>query len=181
VTVQSENLSIYSVKEKKRIHCTSRNINSFFSLIFNSPDADQEKSFEVFTAVRIQVQVFCVETPSRVVVRYQCFGDQCYLHLHGEVTGDKSQSKSSELLFRRRSVSPSVLGSSSFWGSQRDDVCGHTIKPLRLYSSWGVLSDEKTGPPCSMCESCQVLHMYRVRGCIQNFGSGRLERELQMV
>jgi len=42
----------------------------------------------VFTAVKIQVAVFCVVTPCSVVVRYQCFGGPYCFHLHSEVTGD---------------------------------------------------------------------------------------------
>jgi hypothetical protein len=38
--------------------------------------------FEVFTAVKIQVQVFWVVKPCSVVVGYQRFTGQCCLHLH---------------------------------------------------------------------------------------------------
>jgi hypothetical protein len=43
--------------------------------------------FEVFTAVKIQFEVFWVLTPSSVV-GYQRFGGPCCLHLQGEVPED---------------------------------------------------------------------------------------------
>jgi len=39
--------------------------------------------FEVLTAVKIQVEVFLIPTPSCVVVGYQCFRVPCCLHLPG--------------------------------------------------------------------------------------------------
>jgi hypothetical protein len=39
--------------------------------------------FEVFTAVKMQVEVFWVVTSRSVVVGYQRFGGPCCLHLHG--------------------------------------------------------------------------------------------------
>jgi hypothetical protein len=44
--------------------------------------------FEVFTTVKIQVEVFCVVTLSTVVLGYHCFGVQCCLHLPGEGSMD---------------------------------------------------------------------------------------------
>jgi hypothetical protein len=38
--------------------------------------------FEVFTVVKIQVEVFWVVTVSSVTVGYHCFGAPCCLHLH---------------------------------------------------------------------------------------------------
>jgi hypothetical protein len=40
--------------------------------------------FEIFTAVKIQVQVFWFVTPSGIVGGYRCFGGPCCLHLQGE-------------------------------------------------------------------------------------------------
>jgi hypothetical protein len=42
--------------------------------------------FEVFIAVKIQVEVFWVVMVCSVRVGYQCFGGPCCLHLHGEVS-----------------------------------------------------------------------------------------------
>jgi len=39
------------------------------------------QSFEVRTAMKIQVEVFCAVTPRSVVIRYQLFGGSCCLHL----------------------------------------------------------------------------------------------------
>jgi len=55
-----------------------------FELVFIGVDA----SFEVFTAVKIQVQFFWVVTPSSVSVGYWRFGGLCNLHFQGEVTDD---------------------------------------------------------------------------------------------
>jgi len=44
-----------------------------------------DAKFEVFTAIIIQVQVFCVVTPCSVVVGYQSFGGHRHIHLQGEV------------------------------------------------------------------------------------------------
>jgi len=41
----------------------------------------RDASFEAFTAVMIQVEVFQVVTLCSVVVEYQCFRGHCYLHL----------------------------------------------------------------------------------------------------
>jgi hypothetical protein len=41
--------------------------------------------FEVFTAAKIQVEVFWIVMPCRVAVGYQHFGRPCCLHLQGEV------------------------------------------------------------------------------------------------
>jgi len=38
---------------------------------------------EVFTAVKIKVEFFCVVTQCRIVVGYQRFGGPCRLHLQG--------------------------------------------------------------------------------------------------
>jgi len=43
--------------------------------------------FEVFTAMKIEFEVFCVLMSCSVVVRYQCFTGSCCLHLQGEVAG----------------------------------------------------------------------------------------------
>jgi hypothetical protein len=37
----------------------------------------------------IQIIVFWVMIPCNDVVRYQCFGGPCCLHLQGEVNGDR--------------------------------------------------------------------------------------------
>jgi hypothetical protein len=42
------------------------------------------ESFEVFTAVKIQIDVFWGVTPYRVVVGYQSFGEPFCLHLQRE-------------------------------------------------------------------------------------------------
>jgi hypothetical protein len=42
---------------------------------------------EVFTALKIQVEVFWAVTPCIVVLGDQLFGAPCFLHLHGEVPG----------------------------------------------------------------------------------------------
>jgi hypothetical protein len=47
-------------------------------------------SFEVFTAVMFQVDVFWVMTLCSVVVGYQRFGGPCCLHLQGEVDRKKN-------------------------------------------------------------------------------------------
>jgi len=44
--------------------------------------------FDVFTAVKIQVQVFCDVTQRSVAVGYQRFGGPCCLHLQGGDSGD---------------------------------------------------------------------------------------------
>jgi len=44
------------------------------------------RDFEVFTAVKIQVEVFWVVTSCSVVVGYQRFGEPCCLHLEDKVT-----------------------------------------------------------------------------------------------
>jgi hypothetical protein len=41
--------------------------------------------FEVFTVVKIQVDVVCVVTPCSVAVGYQRFGEPCCFHLQGEM------------------------------------------------------------------------------------------------
>jgi hypothetical protein len=46
--------------------------------------------FDVFTAVKIQVNVFWVVTPYSDVVEHQCFGGPCCLHLQGEMTSSPS-------------------------------------------------------------------------------------------
>jgi len=61
--------------------------------------------FEVFTAVKMKVEIFWVAALCCVVIGYQRFtGIRC-LHLQGEVIGYQSDSKS---LFDRRSVGQSV-------------------------------------------------------------------------
>jgi len=40
----------------------------------------EQVRFEVFTAVKILVEVFWVLTPCGVAVGYQCFGGPCCLH-----------------------------------------------------------------------------------------------------
>jgi len=47
--------------------------------------------FEDFAAVKIQIQFFWVVTPCSVEVGYQYFGEPCYLHLQGEVTGNRKK------------------------------------------------------------------------------------------
>jgi len=49
--------------------------------------------FEVFTAVKIQVQVFWVVMPCSVAVRYRCFGGPCCFHLGGEVKMSEARSR----------------------------------------------------------------------------------------
>jgi hypothetical protein len=44
----------------------------------------KDAKFDVFTVVKIQVEVFCYVTPCSVVVRYQRFEGPCCLHLQGE-------------------------------------------------------------------------------------------------
>jgi len=44
--------------------------------------------FEVFTAMKIQVVVFRVVTPSNNVVGYQRFGGPCWLHLQSKMNVD---------------------------------------------------------------------------------------------
>jgi hypothetical protein len=41
--------------------------------------------FEIFTALKIQVEVFWVVMPYSVVVGHQHFREPCCLHLQGEV------------------------------------------------------------------------------------------------
>jgi hypothetical protein len=52
-----------------------------------SKDKVRVVSFEAFTAMMFQEEVFWVLTPCGVVVRHQRFGGPCFLHLQGEVTG----------------------------------------------------------------------------------------------
>jgi len=40
--------------------------------------------FEIFTAVKIQVEFFWVIMPCSVVVGYQCFRGPCCCHLQGQ-------------------------------------------------------------------------------------------------
>jgi hypothetical protein len=42
---------------------------------------------EIFTSLKIEVEVFWVLTSCSVVVGYQRFGGSCRLHLQGEVSG----------------------------------------------------------------------------------------------
>jgi hypothetical protein len=49
-------------------------------------------SFEVFTAVEIQVEVFRVVTPCNVAIGYQRFGGPCCLHLQCEVKMEAARS-----------------------------------------------------------------------------------------
>jgi hypothetical protein len=44
----------------------------------------KNSTYEVFTAVKIQVEVFWVLTPRTVVVRHQRFRSPCCIHFHGE-------------------------------------------------------------------------------------------------
>jgi hypothetical protein len=46
-----------------------------------------EARFEVFTAVKVQVEVFWVVTPYSVVIGYHRFRGQCCLHIHPEDGG----------------------------------------------------------------------------------------------
>jgi len=55
---------------------------------------------EVLTAVKIQVEVFWVETPCSVVVGYRRFGVPCCLHLH--YTAAQPRRLRLELLITRR-------------------------------------------------------------------------------
>jgi hypothetical protein len=41
-------------------------------------------TFEIFTAMKVQVEVFWVMTPCSVAVGCQRFGGTCCLHVHGE-------------------------------------------------------------------------------------------------
>jgi hypothetical protein len=45
-------------------------------------------TFRVFTAVKIQAEIFWAVTPGTVVVEYQRFGGHCCLHLQGEDSGN---------------------------------------------------------------------------------------------
>jgi hypothetical protein len=45
------------------------------------------KKFEVSTAVKIQIQVFCVVTPCNAVVGYQRFRGPCRFHVQGDNGG----------------------------------------------------------------------------------------------
>jgi len=48
--------------------------------------------------MKIQVEVFWVETQCNAVIVYQCFGRPCCLHLQGEVTLKMEAGRSSETL-----------------------------------------------------------------------------------
>jgi hypothetical protein len=65
-------LTCYLVKHKDTSHYAI--LNFFYSY----------QRFEVFSAVKFQVEVFCVVTPSNVVVGNQRFGGPCCFHLQGE-------------------------------------------------------------------------------------------------
>jgi len=52
---------------------------------FHWPKFSFLAKFEVFTEVKIRVEVFWVLTPCNVAVGYQRFGGACCLHLQGEV------------------------------------------------------------------------------------------------
>jgi hypothetical protein len=39
--------------------------------------------YEVFTAAKIQVEVFWILTPCSDAIAYRRFGGPCFLHLHG--------------------------------------------------------------------------------------------------
>jgi len=41
----------------------------------------QYSTFEAFTTVKIQIEVFWIVTPGSVAVGYMCFGGLCCLHL----------------------------------------------------------------------------------------------------
>jgi len=70
--------------------------------------------FEVFTMVKIQVEVFWVVTPCSVVTGYQCFGGSCYFHLH--FTLKMEAVKSSDTLV-----------------SHRNAICRHNPEDLDLH------------------------------------------------
>jgi hypothetical protein len=50
-------------------------------------------TFEVFTAMNIQVVVFWVVTPCSDVIGYQRFGGPCCLHRQGEVVNGYRKAK----------------------------------------------------------------------------------------
>jgi len=51
---------------------------------FVCPSVYIRKSSEVFTEMKIEVVVFWLMTTCTGVVRFQCFGEQCCLHLQGD-------------------------------------------------------------------------------------------------
>jgi hypothetical protein len=55
------------------------------NVVSNVRKLKADVKFEVFTAVKIQVAVFCVVTQSSGLAGYQCFGGPRCLHLKGEV------------------------------------------------------------------------------------------------
>jgi len=54
----------------------------------NSEGINKYVSFVVFTAVKIQIEVFWVVMPYSVAVGYQNLGGSCCLHLQCEVTSN---------------------------------------------------------------------------------------------
>jgi hypothetical protein len=55
-------------------------------------------TFEIFTAVKILVQIFGVVTPCNVLVGYKRFRGPCFLHLQGEDFVKMEAARSSETL-----------------------------------------------------------------------------------
>jgi len=60
------------------------------------------RSLEVFTVVRIQVEVFSVVTPWNVAVEYQRSRGACCLHLQGELVAISLQHYTASQLKRPR-------------------------------------------------------------------------------
>jgi hypothetical protein len=59
-------------------------INAFYLPTFEVIQDGKVFDFEVFTLMKIEIVVFWVVTPRNDVVRYQCIGGPCCLHLQGE-------------------------------------------------------------------------------------------------
>jgi hypothetical protein len=60
----------------------------------------------VFTAVKIQVEVFWVVTPCSVVVGYQCFRGPCCLHLHFTIKMEAARSSETMVSYHNTTQHP---------------------------------------------------------------------------
>jgi hypothetical protein len=56
------------------------------SLLLSEPnEIEPDPSFEIFTAIEFQVEIFCVVTQYSVMVGYRRFGGLCCPHLQDEM------------------------------------------------------------------------------------------------
>jgi hypothetical protein len=74
-------------------------------------------SFETFTAMMFQVEVFWVVTPCSIVVRYQHCRGPCCLHLQGEVAGMGKNGTH----IHRPGLERSVISALASWKHEEND------------------------------------------------------------